>query len=1095
MSRSDGPEQAALPPGPAAPSRQRGIRRPVFWLALLWMAALAVLRLLDVPLHSPSAAESYLEKAGQTEGSLLGTLSEISVTGSGNYALTLSGAVFTPDAGAAEISVEAEDPDEETVAAEAETVASNSPGPLPAGEVLVYFPPAADLVPGPVLEIRGTLKLFAEADNPGEFDARAYYLSRGTACCMEGAALRIVSPRRAPLAEAAFRLKEYLRRGLQKLYPADEAALLSAVLLGDRGGVDTETERLYEQAGISHLLSVSGLHVSFWAVILGRLTGFFLSFFPFSRGRGFWSRRGFGLLRAVTAAGGIVFYMMLCGSRIPVQRAGLMAVLLQAAAGLGLSFDLPSAWGAAALAALIPSPTALFQASFQLSFGCVFLLGCLLPVLSRRLLAETGPARALLVPVLLQMGLLPLTLRHYYTFRPYAVFANLLAVPLAGPVLVFGFLSVLLADVCWPAGVGLAGGVRFLLDLIRRMCELVDALPLPSLVTGRPALWQILAYLGLALTGLAAVFHIRRREVESLTLQIRRAGESRFRKAFRDARSTALLLWLWLLAAGSVFLIRLPGPAQITSLYVGQGDCHVITLENGHSYLADGGGGTETVGERVILPCLKYRGIRQLEAVIVSHPDSDHVNGLLTLMQAPELQIKCLILPEVFLHSEKAEALMRAAEEAGIPVRPVRAGDAWQDGNFTFSVLYPGRTTEVDDNESSLVLRLERPGFSLLLPGDLGGTGEEMLLHAYGDALQPVTVLKAGHHGSRFSTSATFLDRLQPRLAVISCGRNNRFGHPAPETLERLAAAGCRVLRTDEAGAITLSVAGDGTFSISLFHQKEETDMSDRNADREPDKNSRTALIASIVMVAAGIIAVCLALLLPRKTQESSGENDLSAALSAAVSQTEERETDHTKGNASATETHRGTETGAGAGTPSSSWPITAPAGTEEDLSAEITLSPRIPERNAGRGGPPEDPQADGFYLDLNLTDRLYELFAGDLTNNTDPDDPFRSLSSDMKKELDALAEEFAAGTLSADELKESVKGKSFIWPGDKAGLLHPLGDFSARCYLYPGRDMSLAKERILLTNLTPRHYLFLRVYYHPGQNAVRIYMVNGLIY
>lgn len=1049
---------------PAAVPRPGGLRRPVFLLALLWMVALIVLRLLGVPLHRPTAAESYLEETGQAEGSLLGTLSEISLTGSGNYVLTLAGAVFTP----------AEDP----------------AGPLPAGEVLVYFPPVADLVPGPVLEVRGTLKLFAEADNPGEFDARAYYLSRGAACCMDGSAMRVVSPRRAPLAEAAFRLKRYLRRGLGILYPAGDAALLGAMLLGDRGGVDEETERLYEQAGISHLLSVSGLHVSFWAMVLGRLTGLFLSFFPFSRGRGFRSRRGFGLLRAVFAAGGIVFYMLLCGTRIPVQRAGLMAVLFQAAAGLGLSFDLPSAWGAAALAALIPAPAALFQPSFQLSFGCVFLLGCVLPVLSRRLLAETGPARALLVPVLLQMGLLPLTLWHYFTFHPYSPAANLLAVPLAGPVLAFGFLSALLAPAVYPADLGLSGGVRLLLELIRRLCLAVDSLPLHSFVTGRPALWQMLAYTGLALLGTAAVFHIRRREVESLVLQIRRAGESRFRKAFRDARSTALLLWLWLLASGCVFLIRFPEPTRCTGLYVGQGDCQAVTLENGRSYLIDGGGSTDTVGERVILPYLKYQGIRQLEAVVVSHPDSDHINGLLTFVQAPELQIKSLILPEIFLHAEKAEPLLQAAEEAGIPVRTVRAGDVWRDGAAAFSVLYPGRTTQVDDNDSSLVLRLEQPGFSYLFPGDLGETGEAMLLRAYGDALQPVTALKAGHHGSRFSTSAAFLAQLQPRLALISCGRNNRFGHPAPETLERLEAAGCQVLRTDEAGAVTLSVTADGAVSVRTFHQKEENDMSDRNADRNQDKNSRFALIASIVMVAVGILAVCLTLLLPRKTQEGR-ESDPSVIPSAAVSRTDSRGTEPAEGTAQATEMQHGT----GTETTQSSWPVTAPAGTGEDPPSDITLSPRILDRNAGRGGPPEDPQAEGFWLDMNLTDRLYELFAGDLTNNTDSGDPFRSISPDMKTELDTLAEDFAAGNLTADELKEKLKGKSFIWPGDKLGLLHPLGDFSARCYVYPGRDMALAKERIQLTNVAARHYLFLRVYYHPGQDAVRIYMVNGLIY
>ncbi|MBP3728860.1 MAG: hypothetical protein J6H18_01160, partial [Lachnospiraceae bacterium] len=167
----------------------------------------------------------------------------------------------------------------------------------------------------------------------------------------------------------------------------------------------------------------------------------------------------------------------------------------------------------------------------------------------------------------------------------------------------------------------------------------------------------------------------------------------------------------------------------------------------------------------------------------------------------------------------------------------------------------------------------------------------------------------------------------------------------------------------------------------------------------------------------------------------------------------------------------------------------------EEGQPPELTLSPRPVENNGGRGGQAQDPQAEGYWLDIPLTDRLYELLAGDLTNNMDPSDAFRSLSREFKEELDRAAEAFAEGSLSGEEMKKACQGMSFAWPQDKLGLVHPLGEMSARCYTYPGRDMELAKERILLTNVTARHYLFLRVYYHPVQDAVRIYMVNALIY
>ena len=1030
---------------------RRGLRRPLFRLALFWVICLVIGQLAGISFRRPAEAESCLAAQGAMSGILRGELTELSLTGTGQYSLLVTGARFYP--------------------AEAGTS-------LAGGSVLVYFPLHPELEPGLEVEFQGSLRLFRERDNPGEFDARAYYLARGLGCYLEADAFRILSAGHNLPALAAFRVKSFLREGLGRVYTLGEASLLGAMLLGERGGVEPETQALYEGAGISHLLSVSGLHVSFWAAVLGRISGFFLSFLPFSRGRGFWSRRGYGLLRGIIAIGGVLFYELICGSRIPVQRAGLMALLYQMAQGLGLSFDLPSALGAAALAALIPAPYALFQPSFQLSFGCVFILGCLLPFLSRKLLMESGLSRAVLVPVMLQMGLLPLSLWHYFSFHTCSFLANLLAVPLAGVILALGFLSALFARLFLPLGGVLAGAVHLLLKAIEGVCRGLAALPGHTLLAGRPMLWQILAYLGLALGGVAWMLHIRRRELASLQLLIRRAGSGAFRRALREARSTALLLFIWLLAAGSIFFWRQADSLRITSLYVGQGDAQLITLPGGSSYLVDGGG-WEGVGERVIVPYLKCRGIRSLDYIIVSHPDSDHINGLTAVLQAPEIKVKGLLLPEVFRDSEKSQALREAAGEAGVPVAYVRAGDGWQAGDVGFSVLYPGRTTQVDDNESSLVLRMDAGDFSYLLPGDLGELGEGMLLKAYGEeALTPVTILKAGHHGSRFSSSEAFLARLSPRFTIISCGKNNRHGHPAPETLARLAAASSRVLRTDEAGAIEITIGEAGELSFQTFHETEDTNMQEENKN----KSGKFSLIASILILAVGAVAMGTSLLAGSREEATSSES-----IPTVVSQGQE---------SSAGGSGSGTlETGEGGA--ATGWPATTPASrtAAAEASGEPSFSPRVLDDNAGRGGPDQDPQAAGFWLDLPLTDKLYELLAGDLTNNTDEEDPFRSLSASFKADLDRIAEAFAEGRLSEAEGKEAFKGLSFSWPGDKLGLIHPLGDMHLRCYSFPGRDMELARERILLSNVAARHYLFLRVYYNPAQDAVRIYMVNGLVY
>lgn len=1037
----------------------RGIRRPLFKLALVYLLLLCVFHWAGIPLRRPEEAEALLQREGSSRGILRGRISEISLTSSGQYALLLNEGIFRPETGEGQ-------------------EAFPEAAPLKAGGVLVYYPVEPALEPGLLVECKGRLKLFSPADNPGEFDARAYYLSRGLGCYMEGEAFRILVRGGGP-ERAAWRVKSFLREGLSKVYTLGEAGLLGAMLLGERSGVEPETEALYEGAGLSHLLSVSGLHVSFWAAVMGHITGFLLSFFPFSRGGGFWSRRGFGFLRALISVGGVLFYGAVCGSRIPVQRAGLMALLYQMAQGLGLSFDLPSALGAAALAALIPAPYALFQPSFQLSFGCVFLLGFWLPLLARRLWMESSLARAFLVPVLVQMGMLPLTLWHYFTFHPYSFLANLLAVPLAGPLLVLGFLSALLAQIYLPLGGILAGAVHLLLAAIRLLCRGLEQLPMHTLTAGRPAFWQLMAYTGLVLGGMALVFRIRRQEVENLAMMIRRAGESVFRRAFREARETALLLFLWLLAAGSLFFLREEKGLRITSLYVGQGDAQLITLPGGHSYMVDGGGGSDKVGEKVILPYLKCRGISRLEYILVSHPDSDHISGLQAVLEAPEIKVKGLLLPAVFRDSEKARELLETAREAQVPVGFLRAGDLLLDGEASLQVLYPGSSTQVDDNESSLVLRLDWQGFSMLFPGDLGEAGEAMILKAYGEAMEPVTVLKAGHHGSRFSSSEAFLGRLQPALTLISCGRNNRHGHPSPEALERLAAAGSRILRTDEAGAVELYIGEAGGLSCETFHEGEINYMKKEKSGKDA---SGFTIVASIIILAVGVLAMGLSLLTGGK---ETGASETEARTVPAVSASK----------AVGSGTYVFEESGRNEPSESAGWPLAAPSAQHEETQPELTLSPRAAEANGGRGGPDRDPQAEGFWLDLPLTDQLYLLMAGDLSNNTDEADPFRCLSADFKQELDAISEAFAAGEMTKEEAAAAFRGRQFSWPGDKLGLIHPLGDVSLRCYSYPGRDIALAKERILLSNVTARHYLFIRVYYNSLQDAVRIYMVNGLVY
>ena len=265
---------------------------------------------------------------------------------------------------------------------------------------------------------------------------------------------------------------------------------------------------------------------------------------------------------------------------------------------------------------------------------------------------------------------------------------------------------------------------------------------------------------------------------------------------------------------------------QVIFLNVGQGDCGIVRTASGENYLFDcGSSSRSSVGKYILLPFLKYYGIRTIDGILLSHPDTDHVNGVLELLALAEengISIKQLVLPDIG-EAKRKEALgelIQAAEAAyedrEVDVRYLAVGDSWQCGDAAFLCLHPlpGCDTE-NANEYSLCVyaifgKWEQPEMTVLFTGDVEGEGEKELIEAlirYG--IHDVTLLKAAHHGSRNSTSMELLEQLRPDIAVISCGENNRYGHPHEELLGRFFESGIKVLRTDELGAISVQVEGE----------------------------------------------------------------------------------------------------------------------------------------------------------------------------------------------------------------------------------------------------------------------------------------------
>jgi competence protein ComEC len=551
-------------------------------------------------------------------------------------------------------------------------------------------------------------------------------------------------------------------RGVVRGLAERPAALMQAMTLGVRDDLG-ELRSVFAEAGLAHVLALSGLHVGVLMAALGRLLA------------------GLGLRRYPLMLALLIGFVLLVGATPSVVRAATMVAALLLALWLGVGRIQP--WPLLALAALVGllwNPAWLFDLSFQLSYLAV--AGMLLvggPLLARFGGAAPRPWwhwRTLLLAAIVtsaaaQALSLPLVAHAFGRLPLLSPLINVVAVPLAALLVPLGFAAALLGLVALPLAGALNALVAPLASLLIALAELGAGWP--SLPWGEVAPIGFL-YFGVAAAALALALHGRLRPDRALLLL------------------ASALVASWLQAP--------PSPAaELIFLDVGQGDSALIRLPGRVEILVDGGGtpfGDYDVGAGTVVPALRALGVDELELVIASHADADHIEGLVAVLEA--LPVQVLALGHPAWDKGVFQALMAVAERRGVPVWRLRRGETLRLGGASLDILNPPERPypEVNDNSVAFALRWGGRSRALFL-GDLGAAVEAEL------AAPEAEVLMVPHHGSTTSTSAALLAAVRPEVAVISVGRN-RFGHPAPEVLARLRAAGVRIHTTLESGAVRL---------------------------------------------------------------------------------------------------------------------------------------------------------------------------------------------------------------------------------------------------------------------------------------------------
>ncbi len=672
--------------------------------------------------------------------------------------------------------------------------------------------------------VSGEFMAFSEPSNPGEFDAFSYYRSLGVGGQLKKVVLLGKNGDRWTIREAMYRLRQRLHERLYSVFPEREASVMAALLLGEKSDTDKELKNLYKRCGILHILSISSLHITIIGMSLYK------------------TLRRTGLSVAPCAVAGAVLlllYGFLTGFSVSACRAIGMYLIRMLGEICGRTYDMLTAVGILAAAMVLYRPFYLENTGFLLSFSAVLGIGALYPAMAgkrihvqpryygearlRLWLRKTLEALRMnaLSSLAATLATLPVQLWFFYEAPVLAVVINLLVLPFMKPMLIAGLFSLI-------PGFGTAGILdRGILLWYETLCGLFDGLPFGSWNPGRPQPWQMLIYY-MALGGIVLLGRGRKRSEGKSNEGKSVGGRVSGGKVSGRIRRVSVGVWQAILtvAAVAIFFIHPADRNQIIFLDVGQGDCCLIRTETGHNYLFDcGSSSRRKVGEYVLLPTLKFYGITSLDGVFVSHPDVDHMNGIQELLELAadnHLTIKSLVLPAVEQSARQVQfgELLEAVDEKSggqkttqtTRVVWVSAGDAWESGSVRFLCLHPERESgTMNENAYSECFYVDFGDFTLLLTGDVEGSGEEALLaELQRRGIGQLDLLKTAHHGSRNSTTEEFLQQLHPGTAIISCGSNNRYGHPHAELLNRLESAGVQWICTKDYGAITVEMDKGG---------------------------------------------------------------------------------------------------------------------------------------------------------------------------------------------------------------------------------------------------------------------------------------------
>lgn len=624
---------------------------------------------------------------------------------------------------------------------------------------------------GQIVLVKGKLEAFDFPRNPGGFNEKLYMQTKHIDYKMFAEILskgKIVNS----FDSYIYNLHKKIKNMYETILPLKEASVLEAMLLGDKQNLDTSVKETYRKSGISHILAISGLHIS----IISALLWLILDTLKLNK------RVSSTIILTV-----LIVYCIFTGNSVSTTRAVIMIGIVLFGNIIYYQSDIYTSIATAAFVLLIYQPLYLYDVGFQLSFGAVISIIVLSPVLERIYFIPKTIRLYLISTLAASLGTYPIIAYHFNTISVIGIVVNLLVLPLVSILVCFGIISTVISFIWIELGKFLCGIVYFILVFYENICTIASNIPFSQIVTGQPNLILIFIYYTIILAT-AYYCYLNKQKRQAL-------------------KKYMLYMQIFLLIISAIVIFK-PKDLEIVYLDVGQGDSIAIHTAKNKNILIDGGGNISkpldeaNTGTQIVLPYLKYKGINRLDCVFVSHPDGDHIIGILELLDY--IKINQIFIADTDAKNDLLKILEMKASKYNIPINKLSKGNIVKvDDSISFECIYPTKDILIDSddyNNNSLVLYMDYNNSKFLFTGDIEKEAEDRITKDYKKL--DVDILKVAHHGSKTSSTQNFVDMVQPKVAIISSGKNNYYGHPHKEVLDRY--KNINIYNTADEGAILI---------------------------------------------------------------------------------------------------------------------------------------------------------------------------------------------------------------------------------------------------------------------------------------------------